>query len=89
MIGRKILYLGTLLAGTLLSSPAFAAIDAGQYGLSQSGDNTAALQRAFDDARRTGQDVVIPDGRFAYSNQLRIDGVRVRGSGNTVLVFCP
>jgi hypothetical protein len=74
-----------LLASTFLSSPAWAAINAADFGLSQSGDNTDALQRAFDAARGSGQEVVIPPGTYAYSRQLTVDGVRVRGSSGTVL----
>jgi hypothetical protein len=73
------------LMGTLTAGPAFAAINAGDFGLSQSGDNTDALQRAFDAARGSGQEVVIPPGNYAYSRQLTVDGVRVRGSSDTVL----
>src|SRR5687767_12878249 len=77
-------FIAGLLAGTISSSPAWATVNAADYGLSESGDNTAALQAAFN-AAAPGEDVVIPSGRFAYSSQLRIDSARVRGSGSTVL----
>jgi parallel beta-helix repeat protein len=76
---------GAFLLGTVSALPAMASINAGDFGLSQSGDNTDALQRAFDVARGSGQEVVIPPGTYSYSRQLTVDGVRVSGSSGTVL----
>jgi hypothetical protein len=76
-----------LLATTVLVSPAWAAINAADFGVSaSSSDNAAALQRAFDAARGTSDRTVnLPGGTIAYGRQLTADGVRVSGSGNTVL----
>ena len=69
-------FIAVLLTSTAFSSPVWATVNAADYGLSESGDNTAALQAAFN-AAAPGEDVVIPSGRFAYSSQLRIDSARV------------
>jgi hypothetical protein len=79
--------LTAMLLGTMLTTPAWAAIDPTRYGLNQgAADNSEALQRAFDEARRTGDSVSIPAGTFRYSQQLRIDGVRVSGQGDSTVL---
>lgn len=72
----------------LVVSPAWAAIDPRQYGLSESSpDNSAALQRAFDEAQRTGQSVDIPEGTYSYRQQLRMDGITVSGAGERTVLL--
>ena len=44
-------------------------------------DNRAALQKAFDQARATGQDVYIPPGVYCHSGVLTITGIHVAGAG--------
>lgn len=44
-------------------------------------DNQAALQKAFDQARASGQDIYVPEGVFAHSGTLSIDGIDVSGAG--------
>jgi Ca2+-binding RTX toxin-like protein len=44
-------------------------------------DNRGALQRAFDQAKATGQDVYIPAGVFAHSGTLTADGIKIAGAG--------
>jgi parallel beta-helix repeat protein len=79
--------MAALLASTFLSSPAFAAINAADYGVTPgAADNAAALQRAFDAARNTSdRTVVLPSGTIAYGRQLTANGVRVSGSNGTTL----
>jgi type IV secretion system protein TrbL len=76
--------LSLLLVSPIAETAMAATINAADFGLSESGDNTQALQAAFN-AARPGDQVILPNGRFAYSSQLRVDGIRVSGSGNTVL----
>lgn len=72
----------------LVVSPAWAAIDPRQYGLSESSsDNSGALQSAFDEARRTGQSVNIPEGTYSYRQQLRMDGITVSGAGERTVLL--
>jgi hypothetical protein len=86
-MNRKILYLGTLLAGTMLATPVWATIDAAKYGVTPSNpDNAAALQRAFDAARKDpDRQVVLPPGNIAYSRGVTANGIRIVGSGSTVM----
>jgi polygalacturonase len=44
-------------------------------------DDTAALQAAFDEARRRGRMVWLPPGDYNYTNELKIDGIKVSGAG--------
>jgi polygalacturonase len=44
-------------------------------------DDTAALQSSFDEARRTGRAVFLPQGDYTYTSQLRIEGIQVFGVG--------
>jgi hypothetical protein len=76
-----------LLASTMLTAPAFAAINAADYGVTPgAADNGPALQRAFDAAQSTSDhSVTLPSGTIAYGRQLTANGVRVSGSGGTVL----
>lgn len=83
-MSRKILCMGILLAGTMLTTPAFAAINAADYGVSASSpDNAAALERAFQAGR--GQEVILPGGTLRYSRQIRADSVQIVGSSGTVM----
>jgi parallel beta-helix repeat protein len=54
--------------------------DTGARGDGQT-DDTAALQAAFDEARRRGRMVWLPAGDYNYTGQLKIDGVKVSGAG--------
>jgi hypothetical protein len=80
-------FTAVLLASTIFSTPALAAINAADYGVTPgAADNAAALQRAFDAARGTSDRTVnLPGGTISYGRQLTANGVRVSGSGNTVL----
>jgi conjugal transfer/entry exclusion protein len=76
-----------LLASTIFTTPAFASVNAADYGVTpSSADNADALQRAFDAAKGTpDRQVILPPGNIVYSRQVRADGVRIVGSGNTVM----
>jgi hypothetical protein len=45
-------------------------------------DNTAAIQRAFDEAAKTGATVFIPEGVFNHSGVLRARGIDIEGVGD-------
>jgi parallel beta-helix repeat protein len=45
-------------------------------------DNQAALQNAFDTAKREGKSVWIPEGKFDHSGVLKADGIKVEGAGD-------
>jgi parallel beta-helix repeat protein len=64
-------------------SPPPNSIDVRTYGAKGDGatDDQAALQRAFDAAKQTGQTVYIPPGTYNHSGVLTADGVKVTGSG--------
>ena len=51
-----------------------------------SSDDQAALQKAFDKAKATGQSVWIPPGTYNHSGVLNIDGVKVSGAGNKTIL---
>jgi parallel beta-helix repeat protein len=76
-----------LLASTIFTGPAWAAINAADFGVTPgAADNGVALQRAFDAARNTSdRTVVLPGGNIAYGRQLTANGVWVSGSSSTVL----
>lgn len=44
-------------------------------------DDAAAIERAIEQARRSGLPVRVPRGRCAFGNVIRLDGVALRGSG--------
>lgn len=76
-----------ILLTLLVASPARAAINAADYGVtSASSDNAAALQRAFDAARNTpDRQVILPPGNIAYGRQVRADSIGIVGSDDTVM----
>src|SRR4051794_21715393 len=86
-MSQKILCVGAVLASTIFTGPAWAAINAADYGVSASnGDNAGALQRAFDAARNDpDRRVILPGGNIAYGHELRGNGIHITGSGSTVL----
>lgn len=51
-----------------------------------SSDDQAALQKAFDQAKATGQSVWIPPGTYNHSGVLNVDGTKVSGSGNQTVL---
>jgi hypothetical protein len=55
-------------------------LEAGAAGNGEA-DDSDALQAAFDEARRSGRPVWLPEGKYRYSRQLRMDGITVYGSG--------
>lgn len=44
-------------------------------------DNRAAIQKALDHAKATGQAVYVPEGNFLHKGVLKIDGVDIYGAG--------
>jgi Ca2+-binding RTX toxin-like protein len=44
-------------------------------------DNRAAIQKAIDTAKQTGQSVTVPAGTFVHQGLLKLDGVDMAGAG--------
>jgi polygalacturonase len=44
-------------------------------------DDTSALQSTFDEAHHSGRAVWLPAGDYSYTDQMKIDGVKVYGAG--------
>jgi hypothetical protein len=81
---RGTAFAACLLASTIFTSPAWAAINAADFGVNpSSADNADALERAF--AAGRGQEVVLPSGTIRYGRQVRADSVQIRGSSGTVM----
>jgi parallel beta-helix repeat protein len=63
-------------------------LDVTQFGAVGDGktDNTAALQKAFDAAKASGQTVYISAGTFNHRGPLTADGVKVTGAGDKAVL---